>query len=32
VTGVFTGGVFTLIQTEVNRVYYYNYALYAFVP
>ncbi|MFN7995103.1 MAG: choice-of-anchor D domain-containing protein [Bryobacteraceae bacterium] len=28
VTGVFTGGVFTLIQREVNRVYSYNYALY----
>jgi len=29
VSGVFTSGVFTLTQSEVNRVYYYNYALYA---
>ncbi len=28
-TGVVTTGVFTLIESEVNRVYFYNYALYA---
>lgn len=28
-TGVFTSGVFTMIETEVNRVYSYAYALYA---
>ena len=28
-SGVFTNGVFTLIQSEKNRVYYYNYTLYA---
>jgi streptogramin lyase len=29
VTGVFTSGLFTMTQSEVNRVYYYTYALYA---
>jgi sugar lactone lactonase YvrE len=29
VTGVFTSGLFTMTQSEVNRVYYYAYALYA---
>jgi len=29
VTGVIASGVFTLSETEVNRVFYYNYALYA---
>ena len=28
--GVFTSGVFTLVETEVNRTYYYTYALYAY--
>ncbi|HLZ43583.1 MAG TPA: choice-of-anchor D domain-containing protein [Candidatus Sulfotelmatobacter sp.] len=28
-SGVFTSGVFTLVETEVNRTYYYTYALYA---
>jgi streptogramin lyase len=29
ISGVFSTGLFTLIETEVNRVYHYNYALYA---
>ncbi|HTQ56962.1 MAG TPA: choice-of-anchor D domain-containing protein [Bryobacteraceae bacterium] len=29
VAGVFTTGVFTLVETEKNRIYSYNYALYA---
>jgi streptogramin lyase len=29
VTGVFESGLFTLIESEVNRTFYYNYALYA---
>ena len=29
VNGVFASGLFTLVETEVNRVFYYNYALYA---
>jgi len=29
ISGTFASGVFTLIESEVNRVYYYNYALYA---
>lgn len=29
ITGAFATGLFTLIESEVNRVYYYNYALYA---
>jgi len=29
VNGTFTSGLFTYAQTEVNRVFYYNYALYA---
>ncbi len=29
INGVFTGGLFTFAQTEINRVFYYNYALYA---
>ncbi|HVN03969.1 MAG TPA: choice-of-anchor D domain-containing protein [Bryobacteraceae bacterium] len=28
-SGVFTSGLFTMVETEVNRVYSYNYALYA---
>lgn len=29
VNGTFTSGLFTFAQTEVNRVFYYNYAMYA---
>jgi hypothetical protein len=29
ITGVFTAGLFTMTESEVNRVFYYNYALYA---
>jgi streptogramin lyase len=29
VNGTFTSGLFTFAQTEINRVFYYNYALYA---
>ena len=31
ITGVVTSGLFTLTESEVNRVYYYSYALYASV-